>query len=213
MPLLVPDRSHWQYVEFHPIIGPKMERLHPESDLYEAVLHRLPDPNLAWARPIFKIFPDHKEWRMGDLFERCPDEGFENLWMFQGRVDDMMVMHNGLKVNPLHVENKLRMHPALKGCVVIGNGYTHCGLLLEPNNHELSKEDLVDLVWPKVEEANGAVPQHAWIQKHLIVVATSEKPLPRAAKGTIIRKLSIKSYEKEIADTYGGPPSGVNEYV
>jgi hypothetical protein len=110
----------------------------------------------------------------------------------------MMVMHRGLKVNPLHIEMRLLTRPALDGCLVIGTGYTQCGLLIDPKDYSLSTESIIELLWSKVEEANATVPQHAWAQKDLIVVATKDRPFPKAAKGTIIRTQAIKLYEGEL---------------
>jgi acyl-coenzyme A synthetase/AMP-(fatty) acid ligase len=198
--MLVAPRSHWQYMEFHPIIGPTLERLSPDSDFYEVVLHR--QPANEWSRPVFDIFPDKTEWRSRDILSRCKDPGCENLWKYEGRLDDMMLLSNGLKVNPVHLENRLQTHPALKGCLVVGYGYTRCGLLIEPKDASVEKKSVVELVWPAVEEANSFVPEHARIERELVIVAHPEKPFPRASKGTIIRALTIRAYEQEIKEVY-----------
>lgn len=211
IPLLVTPRTHWEYLEFHPTLGPTMERIHPASDLYEVVQHRLPDPSHAWARPIFKIFPNMQEWRSRDLFRRCTEEGENNLWLYQGRVDDIMVMHNGLKVNPLHVEMKLLMHPDLSGSVVFGTGYTQCGILLEPRDFRLRKDELVERVWGAIEAANRTVPVHAKVWRHLIVVADKQRNFVRSAKGGVVRKATVDLYKQDIANVYGGSPKGLKE--
>jgi long-subunit acyl-CoA synthetase (AMP-forming) len=179
-----------------------MERENPDSDLYEAVVHRHRNPDFAWCRPVFLLFPEKEEWRTRDLFKRCEEPGLENLWHFQGRVDDMMILGNGLKVNPLHIEMRLLSDPNLKGCVVFGENRTKCGLLLEHQDESLSTEDVVQAVWPNVERANALVPEHARIGKELVIVASPGKPFPRAAKGTIVRSLTVKLYEQEIEETY-----------
>lgn len=209
IPMLVPKRSHWQYLEFHPEIGPTLERIHPDSDLHEIVIKRHPNPELSWSRVVFDLFPEYDEWRSRDLIKRCEDPGFENCWIYQGRVDDMMIMHNGLKVNPVDIEVKLQVHPTLSGCLVIGAGFMQCGMLLEPKAHlyELEREELVETVWPSIEKANAMVPEHARVQKNLIVVATKDRPFPRAAKGTIVRSLAVGLYSEEIREVYGGLPS------
>jgi len=51
--------------------------------------------------------------------------------MYAGRVDDVLVLSNGLKVNPLDVEGVLLVHPVLRVAVVFGSWYAKCGLLLE----------------------------------------------------------------------------------
>ena len=73
-PMLVHPRSHWQYMEFYPLIGPTLEQL-PISDPYEVVIQPHPDPALSWARPAFDLFPGITEWRSRDLLRRCEDPG------------------------------------------------------------------------------------------------------------------------------------------
>lgn len=198
--MLVAPRSHWQYMEFHPAVGPTVERLPTDSDAYEVVSYRL--ATNEWARPVFDIFPEKDEWRSQDILSRCKDPGFENLWKYEGRLDDMMLLSNGLKVNPVHLETQLQAHPALKGCLVVGNGYTKCGLLIEPKLQYVEKKSVVEQVWPAVEEANALVPEHARIERKLVIVADPEKPFPRASKGTIIRSLTTRAYEREIEEVY-----------
>jgi long-subunit acyl-CoA synthetase (AMP-forming) len=152
---------------------------------------------------VFSIFPEKEEWRSKDIMSRCKDPGFENLWKYEGRLDDMMLLSNGLKVNPVHIETRLQSHPALKGCLVVGYGYTKCGLLIEPREACVGKEALTEQVWPAVEEANSSVPEHARIGRKLVIVADPGKPFPRASKGTIIRSLTTREYKQEIEEVYG----------
>ena len=51
---------------------------------------------------------------------------------------------------------------------------------------------------PAVEEANRPAPAFARIFKEMILVTSPEKPLPRAGKGTIIRKQATQLYAEEI---------------
>lgn len=53
---------------------------------------------------------------------------------------------------------------------------------------------------PVIEEANHSAPTFARLFKEMIIVTDPAKPLPRAAKGTVIRKQAIGLYGKEIAD-------------
>ena len=198
--MLVPPPSHWQYMEFHPVIGPSFERLEHDADLYEVVTH--PQPDMKWSRPVFDIFPDLDEWRSKDILRRCKDHGREHLWSYEGRLDDMMILSSGAKVNPIHTEMRLQSHPALKGCLVIGYGCTECGLLIEPRTQSLRQERVIEQVWPAVEEANSLVPKHARIAKRLVIIADPEKPLARTSKGTIIRSLTTQAYEREIQQVY-----------
>ena len=188
-------------MEFHPVIAPTLVPT-ADPELYEVVHHRHPDPDFAWARPTFHLFPELDEFRSRDLMRRCPDPGFENLWKFEERVDDMMLLSNGLKVNPVHMEMRLQVHPVLKGNLVFGNGHTSCGLLLEPKDRGISREELIWKAWGAVEEANALVPEHARVSRDKVIVATDERPFVRASKGTVVRKLTLGLYRNEIEQAY-----------
>lgn len=49
-----------------------------------------------------------------------------------------------------------------------------------------------------VEEANATAPAFAKVYKDMILVAHPSKPLPRSAKGTVIRKQALALYASEI---------------
>lgn len=49
-----------------------------------------------------------------------------------------------------------------------------------------------------MDEANKAVPAFSRIYKEMILVTSSDKPLPRAGKGTVLRTAAYEQYEKEI---------------
>jgi acyl-coenzyme A synthetase/AMP-(fatty) acid ligase len=200
--MLVAPRSHWHCIDFHPTLGPTMERISPTSNLYEVVLHRHPDPEFSWLHPVFEVYPHLDEWRTGDLFRRCTDEGFEHLWEFESRIDDIMILSNGAKVNPLHIEVKLLNHPVLKGCLMFGDGHTACGMLLEPKQPSTNKDELLNSVWAAIEEANMMVPERARVLKSLVIFTSAEKPLARSVKGLPMRKLSRALYEAEIQEVY-----------
>ncbi|KAG4431822.1 hypothetical protein IFR05_012684, partial [Cadophora sp. M221] len=131
IPLLVPPKSHWSYMEFHPLLllsaSLALEPISPSNTLHELVIRRHPDPSFAWMTPVFHLFPEKEEWRTRDLFSRCADPGFSQLWKFEGRVDDILILNNALKVNPLHIEVPLLSQKLLKGGVVFGAGRDRCG--------------------------------------------------------------------------------------
>lgn len=155
---------------------------------------------------MFHLFPEKQEWRSRDLFSRCTDPRFEHLWKFESRVDDILILNNALKVNPLHVEVPLLGQPELKDVMVFGAGKERCGILLEARDgthlQGSEKERFVDSVWPDVERANNGVPEHARAHRDLVVVADPKKPLPRSVKMGVVRSLGTKLYAKEIERVY-----------
>lgn len=199
-PMLVAPKTHWSYMEFHPYLTPHLEPV-PNTDLHELIIHPPSSPTHSWTTPVFDIFPSLTSWCSRDLFKRCTDPGFENLWKFESRMDDIIILNNALKVNPLHVEVKLQGHGLLKGVMVFGEGRGSCGILLE-GKEGWGKEELLEKVWKDVERASGEVPEHARVKRHLVVVADEEKPFVRAAKGTIVRAATGKLYEQEIEEVY-----------
>lgn len=51
---------------------------------------------------------------------------------------------------------------------------------------------------PVIEEANQVAPTFSKIFKEMILITNKNKPLPRAGKGTVMRKLAVTTYEQEI---------------
>ncbi|KAB8303512.1 hypothetical protein EYC80_004923 [Monilinia laxa] len=206
LPLLVPPRSHWSYIEFHPQFAPELEPIMLNPPLCEVVVHRYTDPALAWSQPVFNMAPDKTEWRTRDILRRYDGplpEGVGPLWKFENRIDDLLILSNAHKVNPVHIETLLQSHPLLSGCLIFGEGRNLCGILLEPKEgSELKEEDLIAMVWPDIEKANATVPEHARVERGLIIVVKHHKRFERAAKETIIRSACIKQHQVEIDDIY-----------
>lgn len=201
-PVMVSPRTHWNYIEFHPEVGPSLDLINPEEGLYEVVIRHHPNPDLDWTRPVFAIFPTHSEWRMGDIMRQCRDPGFENCYKFEGRLDDIITLSTSGKVNPVHIETAFQTHPLLRGALVFGEGRTHCGLLVEPKNFEADKEELIESVWGVLDSVNGVVPATARIGRSMIVVSEEHRLFPRNSKGAPVRKLSIGLYGDEIEACY-----------
>jgi long-subunit acyl-CoA synthetase (AMP-forming) len=198
--VLVPPPSHWPYLEFHPLLSPTLA---PTPDnLYELIIHPNPNPSLSWSTPVFNLFPELNEWPTGDLFAQCPDPGFENLYLYDSRIDDLLLLNNALKVNPLHIETALQAHPLLNAVLVIGEGKGVCGLLVETKSWEEEEEGLINGIWREVEEVNRELPVHARVHREVVVVAKKEKPFVRAGKGTVVRGQTVELYREEIEEVY-----------
>lgn len=118
----------------------------------------------------------------------------------------MVILANGEKVVPAPTEGMLLAHPFVQGALVFGRERNFVGVLVEPvsdrafnptNDAELA--EFRNAVWRAVEEANAQAPAFGRVLKEMILITRQEKPLPRAAKGTVNRKAAIKLYEDEIA--------------
>ena len=199
--LLPTAREDWAYFRFADVEGIEMQPVHenPEDDdgLREMVVTRR---DLKY-QGVFHTFPDIEEWRTKDLFMRHPTK--EGYWKYQGRRDDVIVLSNGEKFNPVTTEKTLEGTSLLKGALVVGTGRFQAGLLLEPiwdtfKDDETAMAELIEAIWPLVEKANAEAPAHARIYRSKILVAKHEKPFLRAAKGSIMRKATNELYKEEI---------------
>lgn len=126
--------------------------------------------------------------------------------MYIGRLDDIVVLSNGEKFNPVSMEGAITSgSPDVKRCLVFGQGKFHGGLLVEatrpPSNREEERE-MKDRLWPVIQQANKDSIGPGKISKDFILFTSVEKPLLRAGKGTIQRQLSLSLYQAEIEQLY-----------
>jgi thioester reductase-like protein/acyl-CoA synthetase (AMP-forming)/AMP-acid ligase II len=198
---LVPeDPKDWKYFEWAPGSGIVMEPV--EDGVCELVIKNQGDRRI---KGIFHTFPDLEEWRTKDLFAPHPQK--HGLWTYQGRRDDLIVLSNGEKFNPVGFEKAVESHPLVRGAVVAGEARFQLVILLEldweslPDN--VDSTSLIEDLWPTIEEINKQNPSHGRVWKNMILLAAREKPFVRAAKGSIIRKRTTNEYAAEIDALYG----------
>lgn len=194
---LVPLPENWNYFEWHPLLANEME---PMGDgTFEMVVRK--DSKLDWIRHLAQAYPDLEVWRTNDLFVKAPHN--PNLWRFAGRRDDVLVLSNGEKFNPVYMEGTITGHPLVKGSLIVGTARIQASLIVEPTPEvNMSDSDFIDHIWPTVEEANKVGPAHGRIFRSKVVVAKPEKPFKRAGKGTVIRGLTSKLYTEEVDQLY-----------
>jgi thioester reductase-like protein len=189
--------EEWGYFHWSAAAGVVMEPA--ENDLFELVIK----PKDTRYQAIFHTFPTIQEWRTKDLFMRHPSKPY--LWKYSGRRDDIIVLSNGEKFNPVQTEKLLESHPWIKGALVVGQGKFQAGLLIELNWSQASTQDpsaLVEHIWPMVEQANREAPAHARIYQTKIAAAKDQKPFERAAKGSIMRRQTVAAFQDEIEALY-----------
>ncbi|KAF9890498.1 hypothetical protein FE257_005903 [Aspergillus nanangensis] len=194
----------WQYFNFHPWSGLEMRPLQGNDKLFELVIMRLPG-NAIGLQPVFELFPNKQEWATGDVYSKHPTRA--NLWRTAGRLDDVLVLSTGEKLNPVDTESSITAgHPAVTGSLVIGQGRFQPGLLLEvvgiDVHDENKKRQLVEEIWPIVSRTNDKAPKHGQLTKSLILFSSPEKPFLRTPKLSVRRNPTISLYAKEIDDIY-----------
>ena len=117
-----------------------------------------------------------------------------------------VVFSNAGKLNPLAYEESLLSNPHIKTALVIGNGRLKPALLLElhdglPNTLE-GIVHTMNSIWHTVEGANAVSPKHGVVSRSHILFTKSDKPVMRASKGTVQRKLTLELYQDDINRLY-----------
>ncbi|KAL4794339.1 hypothetical protein BDV19DRAFT_390398 [Aspergillus venezuelensis] len=196
---LLLENGDWSYFEWCPTFGIKME--HVENGLCEMVIHRHERSKL---QPIFHTFPDLDAYHTKDLYAPHPD--MLNLWKFQGRLDDVIVFNNGERFYPVTMEKVIEGHSHVSRALVVGLARFQTALLIEPSWSHLDAlgpdVNMVDLVWPTVEEANRISPAHGHVMKNRIGLASREKPFATTPKGSTRRGIVTTDYKEEVEQLY-----------
>ncbi|KDR77645.1 hypothetical protein GALMADRAFT_1326492 [Galerina marginata CBS 339.88] len=159
--------------------------------------------------------PDVKGYASSDLF--IPHPTAPNFWKIVGRKDDVIVHTSGEKTVPAPMENIIMNSPYTSGVVIFGREHNQPGVLVELKptfaiNPSIEAELIAgrNLIWPIVDEANKVAPSFSRIFKELILFTSPRKPLPRAGKGTVMRKAALAAYHEEIEALYATVESAVN---
>ncbi len=130
-PLYYYDNSDlWQWFCVNPdVLGCDWRRIDDNDELFELVLVR-GEKGLG-LQCCFYTFPDLKEFSTKDIYRRHPS--LPNYWLYQGRMDDIIVFSNGEKFNPATTEEvvtgPLRRS---EGALVVGSNRFQPALILEP---------------------------------------------------------------------------------
>lgn len=194
--------ENWRYFIFDKDYGGNDFRKIPgDENIYKHFFKRqAKNPGL---QGIFWTFADIDEYDTQDLYR--PHPTLEDHWLFYGRADSIIVFSTGEKLNPVTIEGIVLSHPQIKGTLVVGSNRLEPALILEPvtpPKDEKEAKELIQSVWPLVQEANRDTVAHGHIQHDMIMLANPEKPFPRAGKGTIQRPVAVQLYEKEISELY-----------
>lgn len=200
-PELAPTSSEdWAYHEFNPDVKHDMQLYDATEGTYELVI--IVDETTKDTAAAYHNLPGISEYHTKDLFVRHPQK--PQLYRYSGRRDDIIVLANGEKFNPIPLEVNVQSDPQLKGAFVIGSGRRQASLLVEPKEplDEAGRQSLLEKLWPLVVSSNELVPGQGRIQKSRVLCGLPEKPFKRTGKGTIVRKLTEEDYKNEIEQLY-----------
>ncbi|PYI07705.1 NRPS-like enzyme [Aspergillus sclerotiicarbonarius CBS 121057] len=210
--LLCQDPADWEFFEWNPAFAHRMEKV--GDGLWELVL---PRPSSRRYHGIFHVFPQLTEYRTNDLFEPHPSKA--NLWRSKGRGDDVIVLNNGEKLNPIDAERLLESHPLISHAAIFGQDRFQVALLLELRWGDLppswTPESLRIPLQPLVEQANALLPAHGKIHPSHITLASPDRPFALSPKGSVRRRETAQLYEDILNQLYtlGTAPATANEGI
>jgi carbohydrate kinase (thermoresistant glucokinase family) len=185
----------WNYVRESPKLQPFLKWIPQGPNLFECTV--LP----GWPSKVASNRPDGS-YATKDLFE--PHPIIEKAWKYVARLDDTIVLVNGEKFNPVMMEGTIRSHKAVTETVVFGAARPYLGMLVVPSpaTNGLSSDEIIDQLWPVIEEANRTAEAYATITRHMIRVLPHDCQFPRTDKGSIIRQAFYKQFASEIESAY-----------
>lgn len=201
-PVEVMQREDWPYVKPSDCAGGVYRPY--ANDLYELVIER--KPGLEMFQPAFWMYPALEEYHTKDLFSKHHSK--PDLWLWQGRTDDIIVLSNGEKFNPVAMEDMIISgHPAVESALVCGEGREQCALLVELSSSESSEEgtpeeELMEELWPIVQKANEECPEYGRVMKNMVIVTKQGKRPIRADKGTVQRRRTLEIFAAELDELY-----------
>ncbi|KAJ7880350.1 L-aminoadipate-semialdehyde dehydrogenase [Mycena olivaceomarginata] len=142
--------------------------MEPRGDnTFEAVVKDGYPPKIETNRP-------DGSYATKDLFLRHPEHN--NWYKYIGRLDDTLVQTLGEKTNPVPIELAIRGNsPYVAEAIVFGAGKPQTGCLILPSDlaKDLSNAEIMEKIWPVVEQANAQAPTHSRILPEMIEILPS----------------------------------------
>ena len=158
---------------------------------------------------------DDGSFATSDLFETHLN--IPEAWRYNSRSDAQITLITGKKFDPAPIESDiLSSSPLLEDVLVFGTGESYPGLLLFPaNDVEILPEELIEEVWPAVDELNQKTQSHARIPKLMVSVVFTKRgdaALEKSSKGTIMRASAERRYFEQIKSAYSAKALASNGY-
>ncbi|KAJ5280023.1 hypothetical protein N7478_005395 [Penicillium angulare] len=190
----------WNYFVYDDETFGAEYRPYGENTFEQVIIRRDKNPGM---QGIFCTFPELNEYYTKDLYR--PHPTIPHLWRHSGRADDVIVFSNGEKLNPVSIESAVSTHHDLQRAIVVGQGKFQAGIFLEPlkfPKDNAAALELIESVWPMIDQANQQTVAHGRIARHLVRISDPTKPIPASAKGSLQRVAFLTTYKDEIESLY-----------
>ena len=166
-----------------------------------------------WKDPVATQQRIVEGWlQTGDVGEFCSNGALRIL----GRLDDVIVLQNGRKVDPLPLELQIQGDPLFRRAILAGYGreFVVAIVVIDGDrwNKVISKEPISDLkrlearllerIAERLRESpRYAIPRRVFWLMHDLRLELGEV----TAKGTVRRQVFLESMEKELSKLYSEP--------
>lgn len=228
---VVDRKNDWNYVHFYPLDGLEfravgltsvekrtdlaMKQTENEEDkdeklveeLYELIVHRTVQTEALTN--IFRSVPHLSMFPTKDLWKPHPDPAKKNHWLYQGRTDDLVVLSGEIKMYAAHIEDRISSaHPFIRNALIGGNQRKQPFLLFELHDAVVIDEantakNISDEIWPAVDDINVRYLHNSVrLTRPLLILADSNRPFVRLAKGSVARNQTFELYAEEIDLAY-----------
>lgn len=195
--VLPDDPRDWQWMQFHPDLHVEMDATGDEAGTHELVF---PDcgEEVNRMRGTYWSLGVREYWTR-DLFVRHNEKGW--LWKYSGRKDDIIVLENAGKLNPVPIESMLAQHPGVRGVLVAGMHRWPACVLIEPVETVKDKQAFVREMAHRLEKANQGLREDLRIPLRMVVVLEPDG-LVRGLKGQIVRAQSVEKLNSVVDALY-----------
>lgn len=191
-PFMVPPKAYnWHYWPLRSDLDVSIES-NGTDEVSGQQLYQLSVTPFGWSEPFV----------LQDRFEQDP-ESETPAFRAVGRQDDLLVLVNGLKVQPKILESTVANSNLARAALAFGDGEFEIGLIIEPAEPLEDVQKFKRAIWPLVQGACRQMDSHARISSMAsLVVLGPGKTLPRSDKGSVLRKEAYRQYEKDIRRVY-----------
>ncbi|KAK7730825.1 putative NRPS-like protein biosynthetic cluster [Botryosphaeria dothidea] len=193
--LMEPSADQWNWVTPLPDAAPFLSF----EPVAESLFHLVVLPGLK-----AKVFSDRPDgaYATKDLFQRHPTD--PRKWKFVARQDDLIVLVNGEKADPIPLEEAVGRNANVRAAVVFGAQRDALGMVVVAADGAagLSAQEVLASIQPDLELGNSRVPAYARIPPDGVIVKAAGTPFPCTDKATVIRSLFIKQFAADIENYY-----------
>ncbi|KAH8768377.1 hypothetical protein F5883DRAFT_70874 [Diaporthe sp. PMI_573] len=192
-PFMVPPSGRsWRYWPLRSDIDIEVEAVDSGAEGLpgERQLYKFSVTPFGWDRP----------FALQDWFAKDKSSA---MYEAVARQDDLIVLSNGYKVQPMILESVICKVDLVGAALVFGEGRSELGVLIEPARPPENISGFKRVLWPAIQDACRQMDDHSRLSSLArIVVLGPGQSLPRSDKGSVLRREAYRCFKQEIQKSY-----------